>query len=75
MTWHDVRDMIRGTVSADPRSRGEHGGRRLSRDRDGTGAIGRALRKLHEPTKEEPLPPDFVALLGELDAADRRNRA
>ncbi len=39
------------------------------------GAIGRALRSLHDATTPEDLPPDFEALLAALDATDQRGRA
>lgn len=39
------------------------------------GAIGQALRSLHDATMSRDMPQDFEALLSALDAADRRGRA
>lgn len=75
MTWQNVRETIRETVAADPHSSRLSGRRKAWREGSGTGAIGTALRCLHGPTTDEPLPPDLLALLRALETAERKNRA
>lgn len=75
MSRKQVAKAIRDTTFAEPGSGKTPRVRGLWERSSGTGAIGQALRRLHDATTSDNLPPDFEALLTALDAADQRGRA